>query len=306
MRVRVGGDTVNQTAPIGLVGIGLVGTALARSLLADGYSVLGFDIDETRAQALISLGGSAAPSAAAVGRACSCVILSLHNSDIVRDVVEGADGLMSEGTTVTLIIDTTTGVPADTIALEQRLLDRGCAYLDATISGSSAQIGRREGVFLVGGRPAAFDRASEILNCCATRVFHVGPPGDGAKTKLASNLILGLNRASLAEGFVFAERLGLDLSRFAEILRHTPASSAALENKAEKMITGNYEPQSRVAQHRKDLDIILEHGQRNGQPLPLTAIHHRLLKEAERMGLADADTAAVIEAIRCAGKSTVE
>jgi 3-hydroxyisobutyrate dehydrogenase-like beta-hydroxyacid dehydrogenase len=291
---------VKSYAPVGIVGIGLVGSALANNLLEHDYRVIGFDINSERMELLESIGGQVADSISAVGDQCTRVILSLHTSDIVCDVVEGKGGLLSSQPILTTIVDTTTGDPNATMALAERLSTRGCTYLDATISGSSAQIQNKKGVFLVGGSEGGFAEAQDIFESCAETYFHVGPPGDGSKTKLASNLILGLNRAALAEGIVFAERLGLDLQRFMDVVKHTPAYSAAMETKAVKMINCEFSPQSRISQHRKDLDIILAYASRYNQRLPLTQVHHTLLTEAEQAGFAGADTSAVIEAIRAA------
>ena len=41
----------------------------------------------------------------------------------------------------------------------------------------------------------------------------MGAAGNGGRAKLAINHMLGLNRLVLAEGLVFAERLGLDRER---------------------------------------------------------------------------------------------
>jgi 3-hydroxyisobutyrate dehydrogenase-like beta-hydroxyacid dehydrogenase len=45
----------------------------------------------------------------------------------------------------------------------------------------------------------------------------MGRIGDGGRTKLAINLILGLNRLALAEGLVFAARLDLDDAAFLDV-----------------------------------------------------------------------------------------
>jgi 3-hydroxyisobutyrate dehydrogenase-like beta-hydroxyacid dehydrogenase len=291
---------MKDVRPIGLVGAGLVGSALARNLLNGGFGILAYDIDPDCRRAIEELGGRTTATLAEVGSRCDRVLLALLDNKVVQAVLFGPGGLAGSNPGPWLVIDTTTGDPDGTIETGLRLGAIGIQYLDATISGSSAQIADRAGVFMVGGSAEAYQAAVDILDCCAMRHVHVGGPGDGAKTKLASNLILGLNRAALAEGLVFAQVLGLDPQRFVDVIRHTPAYSPALDVKAAKMIAAEYQPQSRIAQHRKDLDIILEYAGRNGQRLPFSEIHHGLLRWAEEAGYADADNAAVIEAVRAA------
>lgn len=297
---------------IGVIGCGLVGSALARLLLAGGYNVLGYDIAPERLRELETVGGRAATSAADVGAQCDRTIVALMTTTMVREAMFGLGGWLEGrsartggvpggavgGATGAMVIDTTTGDPTLTVALEADLHAVGVPYLDATLSGSSAQIADRRGVFMVGAREAAFAAARELLELCAERVIHVGPPGDGAKTKLAGNLVLGLNRAVLAEGLVFAQRLGLNLERFVEVLRVTPAYSAAIDAKAAKMIAGDFAPQARVAQHLKDVETMLSQAAALDQELPLTLTHRDLLRAAVAAGLGDLDNSAVIEAIR--------
>jgi len=283
---------------VGLVGVGLVGTALADHLLAAGHRVVGCDIDPARCGALADLGGEAVGSPAEVARRARRVFLSLMTTEVVCQVVEGREGLLSAAPPPTFVIDTTTGEPEAVIALAGRLRTRGVGFLDATISGSSQQIRDRQAVFMVGGDAAVFAACADLLAAVGDKVFHVGPSGGGAKAKLASNLILGLNRLVLAEGLAFAEGLGLELAPFLELLKASPAYSVAMDAKGEKMLKGDFSPQARVTQHRKDLAIILATAARFGQQLPLARVHAEVLDSLIAAGEGDLDCSAVITEIR--------
>jgi len=289
-------DTERET--IGLIGIGLVGTALAENLLAAGYQVIGFARSEASREKLVRLGGRAAAAPAAVAEEAARVILSLPDSDVVNQIVSGPGGLLLAGSGLRLILDTTTGEPERTEALAARCAARGVLFADAPISGSSEQIRRRQGVVLVGGERAAYDACLDLIRAVADRHYYLGGPGSGSRAKLASNLILGLNRLALAEGLVFAERLGLDLPAFLEMLKTTPAYSCAMDVKGEKMLRGDFAPQSKVAQHHKDLRIMLECAAKAGQELPLAALHKEILEQAMAAGEGDLDTSVVLQGLR--------
>lgn len=286
------------TAPVGLIGIGLVGSALAEHLLARGYPVVGYDIDATRQRWLQDQGGRAVDSPAAVAATCRRIVLSLLTSEIVRAVVEGPRGLLSSAIRPTLIIDTTTGDPEQTEGLAARLRLQDVALVEATISGSSRQIRERQALFLTAGDHAAVTAAAELLAALTDRTLYVGPSGNAARAKLASNLVLGLNRLALAEGLVFAECLGLDLTAFLDVLRASPAASAAVDSKGAKMIAADFAPESRVRQHRKDLGLIMDYATRCGQPLPLAQVHLAVLDRLIAAGAGEQDTAAVISELR--------
>jgi len=283
---------------IGLVGIGLVGTAIAELLLSGDFDVIGFDIDSARCKRFQQLGGRAVSSPAQVAQQVDYIILSLPDTKIVKQVVEGPSGILKAETPPKYIIDTTTGDPDETIALAKRLAERQIHFLDATISGSSRQVRDKEAVFMVGGDKAAFETCMDIFQTLTEKVFYLGASGNGSKAKLASNLILGLNRMALAEGLVFADKLGLELEAFLEMLKTTPAYSAVMDTKGKKMLNDDFTAESRIRQHHKDALLILKYAEKAGQELPLSRVHLDALEKAIEAGDGELDNAAIIREIK--------
>jgi 3-hydroxyisobutyrate dehydrogenase-like beta-hydroxyacid dehydrogenase len=298
--LRAGG--INVCAKIGLIGIGLVGTALAERLLAGGFEVVGFDVRQERCDELERLGGRAAGSPAEVAQEAARVVLSLMDTGIVRQVVQGRGGILQAGQVPRVIVDTTTGDPDEAVALAHELARRAIQFLDATISGSSQQVRDGDAVFMVGGERVAFETCQDLWHAFGDHAYYLGPSGSGSKAKLASNLILGLNRLVLAEGLVFAEKLGIELGPFLELLRASPAYSVAMDVKGQKMLEGDFSPQARLRQHRKDVALILSYAQRLGQQVPLSRVHLEILDRAIQAGDGELDNSAVIRQIRRMGK----
>jgi 3-hydroxyisobutyrate dehydrogenase-like beta-hydroxyacid dehydrogenase len=293
---------------IGIIGLGLVGTAIAECLLSNQFDVVGFDIDSARCKHLKELG--ACPTDEPLGRRAIAlggpaevaqeverVILSLPDTETVQRVIEGPGGILKAKTPPRYIIDTTTGDPDATAALAERLRKQRFYLLDATISGSSQQVRNREAVFMVGGDKAAFEICQDIFRAITEKVFYLGPSGNGSRAKLASNLVLGLNRLALAEGLVFAGKLGLEPEAFLELLKVTPAYSAIMDTKGKKMLNGDFAPQARLRQHHKDVSIILKYAEKTGQELPLSRVHFDVLERAIAAGDGDLDNSAVIREI---------
>jgi 3-hydroxyisobutyrate dehydrogenase-like beta-hydroxyacid dehydrogenase len=233
-----------------------------------------------------------------VAREVDRIFLSLMNTDIVREVVTGHDGVLLSPHLPRTLIDTTTGNPEETTRLADLLRPRGIRFLDAPISGSSDQIRKQEAVVMVGGDPRAYEECRDLFQTVARDFFHLGPSGSGSRAKLASNLILGLNRLVLAEGLIFAECLGLDLRAFLSLIKKTPAYSCAMDVKGLKMIEEDFTPQSRISQHHKDLELILRYAEKFGQPLPLGRLHQTILESSIKAGDGELDNAAVIRQIR--------
>ena len=116
--------------------------------------------------------------------------------------------------------------------------------------------------------------------------------------KLVSNLVLGLNRAALAEGLAFAETLGLDQHGVLSVLQASAAYSRQMDTKGLKMIARNFVAQAKLSQHLKDVRLILEAAASHGLKLQLTDAHRQLLERAEAMDLGELDNSAIIQAVR--------
>src|SRR5262245_11063183 len=280
-------------SPIGLIGVGLLGTALAERMIRGGSCVLGYDLRPAQLHALAGAGGQQASSAAEVAAKCEVVVLCLPDSLVVAAAIAQIDEALRPGM---LLLDATTGDPDQTAALAERLKSRGVGYVDATIAGSSEQVRAGEATVIAGGEVADFAAAEPIIATCSPRRFHVGPAGSGARLKLVVNLVLGLNRAVLAEGLALARACGIDPAAALEVLKATPAYSAAMETKGPKLVARDYAPQAKLSQHAKDVGLIRALAARHGQITPLSDAHEELLARAIELGWADADNSAVIEA----------
>ena len=276
--------------PVGVIGLGLMGTALTERLLAAGFGAVVYNRTRAKADPLLERGARWSDNPLAE---CDRVLISLYTTETVEAVLRQLDAGLHAGQ---ILIDTTTGSPDQTARLGARLAQRGVQYLDAPVSGSSEQTRRGEVTTIVGGPREAFDACRELFDCFSQKAFYGGPCGSGAKMKLASNLVLGLNRAALAEGLVFAEAIGLEPAAALEVLMGTMAHSRIMDTKGQKMIDGDFRTQARLSQHLKDVRLMLESAAECGLALPLTETHCRLLEKAEAAGFGDADNSAVIQA----------
>ena len=278
---------------VGLVGVGLLGTALAERMLGAGYAVRGHDTSDTAASRISQLGGRTAASITELGKECRTIVLCLPDSDVVEEVIKQLSPVIGPHT---LLIDTTTGDPTRTVESSRQLADTQIELVDAAVLGSSEVVRQGNGVLMVGASDTAFGACSNLLESICQTVHHLGPTGSGQQMKLVANLVLGLNRAVLAEGLHFADSVGLDLTMVLSILKSGATWSRVMDAKGQKMIDGNFEPQARLSQHLKDVRLILRHAAEAGSDLPLSELHQMLLERVEQDGGGDLDNSAVIRA----------
>ena len=273
--------------PIGIIGLGLMGTAMGKRLLEQGQKVIVWNRTKDKAADLLALGATWSDHPLVQ---CDRVIISLFTSGVVSEVI----GLMAADLRPgQLLIDTTTGEPDEVVALAKSLDQREVRYLDAPISGSSEQTYRGEASVMVGANAKDFGACADIWTLLGGRVHHCGPVGSASKMKLVTNLVLGLNRAALAEGLGFAKAIGVDPAAALDVLRTSAAQSRVMDVKGRKMLDGDFSVQARLTQHRKDVDIILGEGAKAGLPLPLSSLHVELLRKAEAEGWGTLDNSSI-------------
>ena len=286
-----------KPACIGLIGLGLMGTALTERLLEHGYRVAVWNRSREKADALLARGAEWSDNPLAM---CERVIISLYTTEVVEAVLAELDAGLHAGQ---IILDTTTGEPVQTAALGARLAARGVRYLDAPISGSSEQTRRGEATVIVGGDRATFEACADLWRVMGQKVFHVGACGSAAKMKLISNLVLGLNRAALAEGLAFAEALGVSPAAALEVMAGSNAYSRAIDVKGRKLVERDFTVQAKLSQHLKDVRLMLQAAEAAGMELPLADTHRRLMEQAEAAGLGELDNSAIIEVLRKPAKN---
>ena len=285
-------------SPVGIVGLGLMGEVYTRRLVDAKFSVIGFDIEPARRDRLSEIGGSPVSSVAELAHRSHCIIIAVFNTEQVEDVIENKMlPALGEGSGK-IVLCMSTCDPDRVAALARRVIPRGIRYLDLPVSGTSDQVRRGDGVALIGGDTAIADDTKEILDALFARRFHVGQVGDGGRAKLAVNLVLGLNRLALAEGLVFAERLGLDPAAFLDVARGCASYSQVMDTKGPKMVRADFSAEGRVRQTLKDAHLMLDQAAAAGQKLSLLELHADILEACVRAGEADLDNSAIIKEVR--------
>jgi 3-hydroxyisobutyrate dehydrogenase-like beta-hydroxyacid dehydrogenase len=279
--------------PVGVIGVGLMGEVYARRLIAAGFTVIGFDVDPAKTARLANLGAQAG-TLADIAQKCEPIVVAVFNTEQVEDVVEHALIPAAAGK---IVLVTSTCDPDRIAALGARVGDK-LRFLETPVSGTSEQVRQGDGVGLIGGDEKIAADVAPVLDALFAKSFHIGKVGDGGRAKLAVNLILGLNRLALAEGLVFASRLGLDPAAFLDVARRSAAASQVMDTKGPKMIGGDFAPEGRIRQTLKDTQLMLDQARKAGQQLPLLQIHADVLQACVRHGDSEQDNSIVIEEIR--------
>lgn len=281
---------------IGYLGLGLMGGAMTRHLVAQGYSVTGFDpVAEKRASAR-SHGVRVVNHARDVVAGADLILLNLPTTEAVIDAVFGADGLAGVLQPPQLIIDfSTIKVDAARTAAERLLAETGCGWVDAPVSGGPPAAGTGSLTVMAGGRDSDLERIKPLMADVAARFTPMGPAGAGLVAKMINQMIVGCTHAVLAEAAVLAENAGIDAALIPACLAGGHADGSLLQRLYPRMVGRNFEPQGYLRQLLKDLEMVNAFVGASHCSAPMTAEALTLYRLAAQLGYAELDTSAVVK-----------
>lgn len=284
--------------PVGFVGLGIMGSRMAACLARAGHPVAVYNRTTEKAEAFAAEHGgrvAASPRDAADGAAA--VITMVVDGPQVEEVLLGEDGAVSGATSGTLFIDCSTIAPADVRRIGRALHERGMAFVDAPVSGSSPKAETGTLTIMAGGSEEDFARARPFFEAMGETILHVGPLGHGQTVKVISNAVSATNAATLAQALVVGKATGVDLEALVEVLGASSSASTMVTLKAKPMLAHDYTPLFRLEHMLKDVGICLDESAAVGAPFPSAALARELYNAAMGRGLADEDFASVLEAV---------
>jgi 3-hydroxyisobutyrate dehydrogenase len=266
-------------ATIGFIGLGNMGAPMAANLVKAGHVVTGYDLSQAPLEVLSKAGGKTAASAAEAVRGASVIITMLPAGEHVRDVYLHQGGLIEvTAAERPLLIDCSTIDVETARTVTAAAETAGLAMLDAPVSGGTAGAQNGTLTFMVGGTEEAFARGKPVLEAMGKNIFHAGGPGAGQAVKICNNMMLAINMVGVSEGFLLAEKLGLDWGKLHQICATATANSWALSNYCPAPgpvpaapSNRDYAPGFAAALMVKDVKLSQAAAEATGSPTPLAA-----------------------------------
>jgi putative dehydrogenase len=285
---------MNKT--VGMVGLGIMGSAIARNLAERGWTVIGFDIDATRRAELVLADVTIADDIAQVTRGAEIIMTSLP-SPAAADAV--AREIATSGQPPRIVVELSTLAIADKLRFEDILNKAGHVALDCPLSGTGAQAKTRDLVVYASGDSDAIARCMALFSDFAKQSADLGRFGNGSRMKFIANHLVAIHNVATAEAMVLAERAGLDPQMVVDMVGPGAGGSRMFQMRAPMMVERVYEPATmKVSTWKKDMAIIAEFADLIGCSTPLFTLTQPVYTEAMAMGLGDQDTAAVFEVLK--------
>jgi 3-hydroxyisobutyrate dehydrogenase-like beta-hydroxyacid dehydrogenase len=278
---------------LGFIGLGVMGSRVAKRLLDAGHTVTGYNRTRSKAEWLLDAGMQWGETPFAVATSADIIFSMVTNTDALREVTDGADGLLSGLSAGKIYIDMSTVSPSFSRELSKRVAAKGAAMLDAPVSGSVSTLEEGKLSIMVGGDRDVFEKAKPVLLEIGPKVTHVGANGLAVSMKIATNLSLAVQMLAFSEGVLLAEKSGIRREVAVEVLLNSVIASPMLKYRGPFVLKMPDEAWFNVNMMQKDMNLALELGRQLDVPLPTTAATNEFLTAARGLGLEEQDFAAM-------------
>jgi 3-hydroxyisobutyrate dehydrogenase len=292
-------------AKIGVIGLGIMGSGMARNLAKAGHTVTGWT--RSRENTPKDLGDvTIANSIADALRDAEFVLISVTGPDAQHAVIGGPDrhGALAHAPKGALVMDATTTDPELSRAFHKQFEERGVVYADTPVFGSKTESWDGKLDVMFGGARQDFDRAETVLNAIAKTVTYVGPAGTAMSMKLIGNAMVASQFMALAEGMAIAKRTGVSPEILAHMLDHVDFGSGLLQNNARSAAKGDYSPFFQLKDMLKDARLAEDLGRRTGVPTLATAAATQALQAAVNTGHANENVSALVAHVEALSRAS--
>lgn len=277
---------------IGFLGLGVMGLPMAKNVIRKcGLPVLCYDVVPEQAAALQEVGGIPVCDSVKIYRECDVILQILPTHPIICGSVEQA---IQYGRPGNIIVDLSSTAPDIIQILYQKAKEAGMFFLDSPVSGGNPMAIAGTLAIMTGGDQEAFEEVKPILECMGHPVY-TGGCASGSITKLVNNMIAGAILASIAEGYAFAAKAGIDLHTTFSATRGGFAGGPLYDNKVPKLIARDYEPGARVAVHRKDILNAKHYAHKLGVDIPITDVVLHIMDWMQDNGHINEDQIAMVK-----------
>ena len=295
-----------MTKSVGVIGMGMLGTAVARRLLYNGYDVFVYNRTAQKASGVASEGCTLLSSPKEVAKSSDVIITVVRDGAAVHDVSFGTDGIIRGCDKTKIVADMSTISPIDSIRIHRQYGQGDVAYLGTPVMGGPDAAAEGNLVLIADGDYTSFQRVQDVFDTLCHTIHHVGKSGTAHAVKLCMNMQIASLAVSLSEGITLARALDIPPETFLKILNSTYFGTGMSKRKALKMIKSQYPATFTLENLTKDLGMIRDAAKSSGIHLDMSDMILDLYERAVSDGLGDLDYTGILEAVGKNAKPDVQ
>ena len=283
---------------IGIIGIGMLGEAVVLNLLNSGYDVAVYNRTKEKTIEVEKKGAKVMDSPKTVAENVELIIIIVKDSIAVKEVSFGKNGIIESKNEKLIVADMSTIDSIESKNIANQFQQNHIQKLEIPVMGGPNVAITGKLVMMASGPKDSFDQCKTIFEKIANKVFFLGEQGIANSIKLAMNLQITMLALSLSEGITLLKKANVDPKIFLEVLNSTYFKTGMSENKAFKMIEGNYDATFTLANLKKDITTMTNAAKDLGIELPMISKAEEIYKNAINEGLGDLDYTGIIEYIK--------
>ena len=283
---------------IGIIGIGMLGEAVSLNLLNSGYEVSVYNRTKEKTINVEKKGAKVMESPKILAENTELIIIIVKDAIAVKDVSFGKNGIIKSKNKNLIVADMSTIDSTESKDIANEFQKNHIQKLEIPVMGGPNVAITGELVMMASGQKTSFDYCKTVFDKIAHKIFFLGEQGIANSIKLAMNLQITMLALSLSEGITLVKKSNVDPKIFLEVLNSTYFKTGMSENKAFKMIEGNYNPTFTLANLKKDITTMTNTAKKLGIELPMINKAEELYKDAINEGLGDLDYTGIIEYIK--------
>ncbi|MCY3774640.1 MAG: NAD(P)-dependent oxidoreductase [Candidatus Aminicenantes bacterium] len=282
---------------VGFIGLGIMGLPMAGHILKSGYPLTVYNRTRSKTGSLEAAGAVVAASPREVAANSRMIITMVSDSPDVEAVVAGPEGVLEGIRPGSVVMDMSTISPQVERELDEQLRSKGCALVDAPVSGGDVGAQNATLAIMAGGDREAFERAVPIFETMGKTITYCGPVGSGQLTKLCNQILVAVTLMGVSEALVFAGKNGLDQGVMIEAVKGGAAGSWQLSNLAPRVVNRDFAPGFMVDLIQKDLRLVMESGAAAQAALPASSLVNQLFRTSQARGEGLEGTQALVKVL---------
>jgi 3-hydroxyisobutyrate dehydrogenase len=273
---------------LGWIGIGRMGYAMAERLAKSGCDISVWNRTRSKAEPLSGSGAKVVNTLADLAD-CDIVFTMVSTGKDVKEVLFGANGVMSEGKAPKIVVDSTSISLEESAEIRQKLSEKNVKLLAAPVSGNAKVIKAGKLTVVASGPQDAFDAVSPYLAAIGQGVSYVGEGELSRIAKICHNVMLGVVIQNLCEITILAQKAGMKRHAFLDFLNKSVMGSMFTRYKAPALANLDFHVTFTPELLRKDIDLGLNAGKALGVPMPLASATRDLVQTLIGHGYSDQD-----------------
>ncbi|ONI83434.1 6-phosphogluconate dehydrogenase [Saccharothrix sp. ALI-22-I] len=288
----------NTNTKVTVLGLGEMGSALAAALVHAGHTTTVWNRSQGKADALVGLGATAAPTVRDAVTAGDVVVACLYDAASVHEVLDPVADLLTGRT----LVNVTTTNPEQAREIADWAAGHGVVYLDGGIMAVPPMIGGPGSSVLYSGSAAAFEQYRPLLDLWGESAYFGEDAGLASLYDIALLAGMYVMFAGFMHGAAMVAGAGVSATEFAgRSAAWLSAMTSAFAGLAAVIDGGDYTVDDQQSLEFSDLGKMVEASAAQGISTEVVDMVQNLIRRQIDAGHGKEGFARIIESIKQPG-----